>query len=83
MTSGQAISKLKHDKKYSNEVIEPLEKEHKALEIIKEKRIDVALLMSCSCYKQYCDIYIRRWFNVKNIPLPTQEEFDLVIEVLL
>lgn len=38
MTSGQSISKLKHDKKYSNEVIEPLEKEHKTLKIIKEKK---------------------------------------------
>ena len=45
MTSGQAISKLKHDKKYDIEVIEPLEKEHKTLEIIKENlNIDEILL---------------------------------------
>ena len=52
------------------------------LQIIKDKKVDVALLKGSCCYEQYCSLYITRWKDVKNIPLPTQAEFDLLKEWL-
>ena len=75
MTSGQAISKLKHDKKYSNEVIESLEKEHKALKIIKEK------LYSWS--KLYINTDEQRVSNMLTIYDIDDKEKKLLKEVLL
>ena len=57
------------------------QKKLKALKIIKKKRVDVALLMSCCCYKQYCDFYIKRWKDVENIQLPTKKEYKFLKEV--
>lgn len=69
MTSGQAISKLKHDKKYPSEVIKPLEKEHKALEIIKKYYV----------FEENQFFPFKRK-NVGNTE--TKEEYDLLKEVL-
>ena len=67
-----------------------LEKKLKALEIIKEKGcsyIEKALIVSCKNYKEYCfemnsgRVYLseyERWATIK-----TQEEYDLLKEVLL
>jgi len=55
-----------------------IEKELKALEIIKEKRVwvDALIVMSLKEYNTYCK-------DVWNTPELTQEEYNLLKEVLL
>ena len=56
---------------------EHLEKEHKALEIIKKKKVNVSALlaMSLKTYNEYAE-YV--WIS----PTLTKEEYDLLKEVL-
>ena len=54
---------------------ETLMKEHKALEILKNKRVNLEYLKCCDTYEQYC--LICSYANI------VQEEFDLLKEVLL
>lgn len=65
----------KGSKKYIYEV---LEKHLKALEIIKEKRVDVGWLISCENIKQYNGV-----IGTATHRLLTQEEYELLKEVLL
>ena len=59
------------------------EKKLKALEIIKEKRVNVFWLMECiSCYTNALEKYNEEVL-CKDIDCLTQEEFDLIKEVLL
>lgn len=53
---------------------ETLMKEHKAFEIIKNKRVNLEYLKCCDTYEQYC--LICSYANI------VQEEFDLLKEVL-
>lgn len=58
-------------------------KERKALEIIKEKRVNVFWLMECiSCYTNALEKY-NEDVLCKDIDCLTQEEYDLLKEVLL
>ena len=72
----------KGSKKYIYEV---LEKHLKALEIIKEKRVDIAILLESESLYDYndymssCDMY-NEYGNSRQL---TQDEFDLLKEVLL
>lgn len=88
MTSGQAISKLKHDKKYTDDVIRPLEKEHKALEIINRKKVNVGdelFVLDKATDEWVFDTYEGYLKSVRMIPNKyhlTQDEFDLLKEAL-
>lgn len=53
-----------------------IEKELKALEIIKDKRVNLEYLKCCETYEQYC--LICSYGNEI-----TKEEFDLLKEILL
>ena len=61
-----------------------VEKSLKALEIIKEKNVAVAMLKSCENVKRYNTIaFDEEHFKDKNYARKlTQEEFNLLIEVL-
>lgn len=85
---GQNISKLKFDKKCNstNEMVsclliiqqdlEKLEKQDKALEIIKEKNVDVIFLRESENLNEYMGYnFFNRWKWL------TQEEYDLLKEV--
>ena len=59
------------------------QKEHKALEIIKKKNVNIKLLKASSTVEQYNDELIRvlgRWFAEREFL--TLEEFNLLKEVL-
>lgn len=63
-----------------------IEKELEALEIIKEKRVDVDLLMDCSPYDGYRHTTgLIEYNNSTTITQKelTQEEYDILKEVLL
>ena len=71
------------DKYYSNE-ISIIEKELKALEIIKNKKVNVSLFFSTDSLNAYND-YIARCRGagiVREAQLLTQQEYDLLKEVL-
>ena len=57
-----------------NEYANIIKKELKALEIIKEKRVNVRFLISCKTLKEYNDVISDHL---------TKEEYDLLKEVLL
>ena len=62
-----------------------IEKELKALEIIKTKKVNVGwLFVSFKNYAEYKDALDNEWTIVKQISLEplTQEEYDLLKEVL-
>ena len=63
-----------------------IEKELKALEIIKEKNIAIKQLQMSPCLEAYCTLYRFLYHDVdwKGLQhlMPTQEEFDLLKEVL-
>lgn len=66
------------------EIFNIIEKELKALEIIKNKRVDVLVLLTSignSMYKKPLEIYNSYVFHISNAKL-TQQEFDLLREVL-
>lgn len=67
--------KTKLAKEYAD--VDNVAKRLKALEIIKEKQVNVQWIMVCDTYKDY---YKR--FNEFFIEYLTQEEFDLLKEVL-
>ena len=62
------------DIKISKCEYEMLKKKTKALEIIKNKKVNVKWLLNSNSYEEY-----NKWYD---IPL-TQEEYDLLKEVLL
>lgn len=81
MTSKQALSKLKHDKIYSKEVINAIEKDLEVLELIKKKSvavgfIDLLVKEQLGGVNKYND-----YIGDKKMYL-TEEEFDLIKEWL-
>ena len=70
---------------YSNE-INSVEKELKALKIIKEKQVNIAELMICSSFEDYNEYIYNEYYHfppaIEEMSL-SEEEFDLLMEVLL
>ena len=62
--------------------LDTIEKELKALEIIKDKRLDVTLLQD-SENLDYYNIDVQNYYTVYEDMYLTQEEYDLLKEVLL
>jgi len=66
-----------------------INKKLKSIEIIKEKRVDVSWLMKCfgfienSTNEEECDYYNNNYEAYRNSKPLTQEEYDLLKEVLL
>ena len=64
-----------------------IEKELKALEIIKKKRVNVHYLQECENLKQYNNYVEMNWVSREEAEyhneILTQEEYDLFKEVLL
>jgi len=71
---------LEHHLKLAEKELNENERKLKALEIIKEKRVDVCLLISC-IYDFDLDYYNSCMCNKERCL--TQEEYDLLKEVLL
>lgn len=64
---------------------EKTQKKFKALEIIKEKRVNIGYLLLCDDYEEYLDDFNDRQGegNLPSFELLTKEEYDLLKEVLL
>lgn len=66
--------------------IQAIEKDLKAFEIIKEKRVDVYYFMSCETLKEYNEDALSH-YGIYDVDadqrMLTQEKFDLLKEVLL
>lgn len=62
------------------EEINIIEKELKAFEIIKNKGVEVGLVMICNTYQDYEKWYINNHVGMQKL---TQEEYDLLKEVLI
>lgn len=59
-------------------------KEQKVLQIIKEKKVDVLELSVCANYETFISFFkLRNWNGEYNSFILTQEEYDLLKEVLL
>lgn len=72
-----ALKRLKQLEEEKQSFDRAIEKKLKALEIIKEKRVDVGWLISCENIKQYNGV-----IGTATHKLLTQEEYDLLKEVL-
>ena len=62
-----------------------IDREHKALELIKEKRVDICYFMNCRTLEQYNDDVLASYAYEEDAAeqrVLTQEEFDLLKEVL-
>ena len=75
-------------KEHNKEEIEQLKKSLEALEIIKEKRVYVRYLQLCENLRQYNNFVEMNWSCRKEAEyhhdeILTQEEYDLLKEVLL
>lgn len=63
--------------------IDIIEKSLKALEIIKEKKVNISLLLNSTCLTNYNEYVIRSKASINSLcELLTQEEYDLLKEVL-
>ena len=68
--------------KLPQQLANDVKKELKALEIIKEKRVDTYLLCSCNSVDEYNSMFEHRFGSYDKRAL-TQEDYDLLKEVLL
>lgn len=59
-----------------------IEKELKALEIVKEKKVSIRLFNACSCVEQYNDETLNLRGLAYGLPKLTQQEFELLKEML-
>lgn len=69
---------VKEKDKETEQAIEIVEKREKALEIIKEKRVDVGWLINCENIEQYNNV-----IGTATHKLLTKKEYNLLKEVLL
>ena len=85
----EALYEIKNGTSYvvSNEIVNDyekefdiLEKELKALEIIKEKTINIVILRCCEILEEYNSIIITKYNGKKH--LINEQEFELLKEVL-